>query len=92
MASSLYFEQLLAAYQTLWLNRSFLSQTELTSEQKLTEAMLKDLRDEMTHPRVRKTPYVKYHIAVRRIIESNLDQSDKVNLITMYTNLLEECI
>jgi len=37
-------EHLLAAYQTLWLNRSFASKQAMTSEDQLHEAIMKDLK------------------------------------------------
>ncbi|WP_257063106.1 hypothetical protein [Priestia megaterium] len=85
-------EHLLAAYQTLWLNRSFASKQATTSEDQLHEAIMKDLKDEMTHPRVRQTPYVKYHLGIKRILNSSLSSDEKVALTSLYTNLLDSCI
>ncbi|UZW65903.1 hypothetical protein OC195_18235 [Priestia flexa] len=55
-------EQLFSAYQKLWVNRSFSNQDNLSVKEKLSYAIQKDLRDEMTHPRVRKSPEVKYEL------------------------------
>ncbi|MDT2047437.1 hypothetical protein CHN50_00025 [Priestia aryabhattai] len=84
-------EQLFSAYQKLWINRSFSNQDHLSIKEKLTQAIQKDLQDEMTHPRVRKSPEVKYELAVQRIQNSNLIHSEQLALIDLYTKLLKNC-
>ncbi|MCP1188833.1 hypothetical protein NKR17_07015 [Priestia flexa] len=84
-------EQLFSAYQKLWVNRSFSNQDNLSVKEKLSYAIQKDLRDEMTHPRVRKSPEVKYELAVQRINNSNLAHSEQLALIDLYTKLLRNC-
>ncbi|AQX55295.1 hypothetical protein LZP85_05730 [Priestia flexa] len=84
-------EQLFSAYQKLWVNRSFSNQDNLSVKEKLSYAIQKDLRDEMTHPRVRKSPEVKYELAVQRINNSSLAHSEQLALIDLYTKLLRNC-
>lgn len=84
-------EQLFSAYQKLWVNRSFSNQDNLSIKEKLSYAIQKDLRDEMTHPRVRKSPEVKYELAVQRINNSSLAHSEQLALIDLYTKLLRNC-
>ncbi|KSU87864.1 hypothetical protein AS180_11130 [Priestia veravalensis] len=80
-----------SAYQKLWVNRSFSNQDNLSVKEKLSYAIQKDLRDEMTHPRVRKSPEVKYELAVQRINNSSLAHSEQLALIDLYTKLLRNC-
>lgn len=83
-------EELLEAYKSLWTNR------ELPIDQNPTHtlrtAIEKDLRDEMTHPRLRKTPYQKFYLSVKRIVASSMNENQKVKLIDFHLNILEELI
>ncbi|MBA2875099.1 hypothetical protein [Thermaerobacillus caldiproteolyticus] len=85
------FIQLFEAYRTLWSNRS-LTKAELTEEScksLLYEAIEKELRDEMTHPRVRQSPEVKFYYAVKRVIMSSLTETEKLALIQLHTDIME---
>ncbi|WP_078381706.1 hypothetical protein [Sutcliffiella halmapala] len=80
--------KLLIAYQQLWSNRSLkiegVSETEL-----LKEAIKVELKDELTHPRTRKQPIEKYFLAIKRITNSNLEDSDQLLLIKQFNHALD---
>jgi len=79
--------QLLNAYRSMWSSRSIISETNLSNEQcksALLEAIERDLRDELTHPRVRKSLEKKFHIAIKRIMSSVLTDSEKLELISVH--------
>lgn len=78
--------ELLHAYRSLWNNR--LLQGE--ESEVLVEAISRELRDEYTHPRLRKGPHEKYFLATKRIIESNLEPSIKIALLTIHIEQLEK--
>lgn len=86
------FIQLFEAYRSLWSNRSLIKDEELTEEScnsLLYEAIEKELRDEMTHPRVRQAPEVKFHYAVKRIMASSLTDAEKLALIELHLDVME---
>jgi hypothetical protein len=87
------FVQLFESYRSLWSNRSFIKDEELTEEyckSLLYEAIEKELRDEMTHPRTRQSPEIKFFYAIKRIINSNLSEQEKLSLIHIYISVMEQ--
>ncbi|CAM3743213.1 hypothetical protein [Mesobacillus zeae] len=84
------YAQLLTEYRKVWSNRALL--TNDNEEETLKEAILRELRDENTHPRLRKSCYEKYYLATKRIARSAIDNHDKVSLIQLHTELAEEII
>lgn len=82
------FDQLLKAYQSLWMNRR-LWQKDLSSEDILRSTIRRDLLDELTHPRLRKTPYEKFFMASRRIFDSSLTIEEKLSLQHVYLEEME---
>ncbi|WP_245153865.1 hypothetical protein [Jeotgalibacillus proteolyticus] len=78
-------EQLLDAYKSLWKNR--LLNSKASSLEILSQSIKRELLDELTHPRVRKSPEEKYILAVERIITSSLDREEKIELIHFFTEL-----
>ncbi|WP_010281493.1 hypothetical protein [Bacillus timonensis] len=82
------FDQLLKAYQSLWMNRR-LWQKDLSSEEILRATIQRDLLDELTHPRLRKTPYEKFFIASKRIFDSTLPIEEKLQLQHIYLEEME---
>ncbi|WP_110112344.1 hypothetical protein [Bacillus sp. CGMCC 1.16541] len=84
--------QLLHTYKQLWSNRSFANEHDSNSGDVLYQAIEKDLLDEMTHPRVRKPPHIKYQWAIKRILDSTLTSDEKLALIEEYTNIYETFI
>lgn len=80
--------ELLEAYRSLWSNRS-LPATENEAEEVLIDAIRRDLLDEMTHPRLRKSPYEKFSLAIKRIATSSLDAKQQYELVRLYVQQLE---
>ncbi|MFS0823316.1 hypothetical protein [Bacillus sp. 1P02SD] len=77
------YDRLLKAYQSLWMNRR-LWQKDLSSEVILRATIQRDLYDELTHPRLRKTPYEKFFMASKRIFDSSLPIEDKLHIQHVY--------
>lgn len=67
-------------YQLLWKGRT-VSDPE--------EAMKNELLDKLNHPRLRKTPQVKFAEAVRRVCDGPFSDTEKMKLITAYIHTLE---
>ncbi|URM34442.1 hypothetical protein LLY41_08640 [Cytobacillus firmus] len=84
---SLDYEKLLNEYRKLWNNRKLEEDT--NAENILKEAISRELRDENSHPRVRKAIYEKFYLAVKRISHSDLDDKSKAALIHMHIHEAE---
>jgi hypothetical protein len=78
---------LLDEYRKVWNNRQLPG---LNEEETLKEAITRELRDENTHPRVRRPLFEKYYMATARIAESSLTDEDKVKLIRLHANICAE--
>ncbi|MEH7441528.1 hypothetical protein V7201_04245 [Bacillus sp. JJ1122] len=87
MQTELY-DKLLKEYRELWNNRRL--EAEESPEFILKEAIARDLRDENSHPRARRTLMEKYFIATKRILESPLSHESKILLIQMHIRITEE--
>ncbi|WP_066372556.1 hypothetical protein [Neobacillus fumarioli] len=85
------FDWLLEEYRTIWHNR-LLENNEIRSEEILLEAIKRELLDENSHPRVRKTPYEKFYFAVKRILNAKISPEAKPLLIRIYVEMLEKLI
>ncbi len=81
------FDHLLNEYRKLWNNRKLTGDDE--AELLLKEAIARELKDENSHPRVRKPLYEKFFLAVKRITSSSLDDVDKNALIELHIEQLE---
>jgi hypothetical protein len=81
------FTHLLNEYRKLWNNRKLAGDED--AEAVLKEAIERELKDENSHPRVRKTLYEKFFLAVKRVTGSNLDAADKNSLIKLHIEMLE---
>lgn len=77
---------LLEEYRKLWKNRSLIG--EQSAEMILKEAIIRELKDENAHPRVRKTPLEKYYLATKRIVESELPDQSKIALTKLHLELI----
>jgi hypothetical protein len=86
------FSSLLEAYRRLWNNRSLTTEklNEQESESLLYETIAKELRDEMTHPRTRQLPEIKFYYAINRIMNSDLSEQEKLSLIHIHINVMEQ--
>ncbi|MEW9501820.1 hypothetical protein [Jeotgalibacillus marinus] len=76
---------LLESYKNLWSERTLPS--ELSAEETLHQVIKRELLDELTHPRLRKSQNEKYYLAVERIVQSSLELAHKVELIKRYTQI-----
>ncbi|MEK5064960.1 hypothetical protein [Cytobacillus sp. FSL R5-0596] len=81
------YEKLLNEYRKLWNNRKLEEDT--NAENILKEAISRELRDENSHPRVRKTIYEKFYLAIKRIAQSDLDDKSKAALIQIHIHEAE---
>lgn len=82
--------RLLEMYKLLWNNRSLEYIDGCDQKEVLQQAIRRELKDELTHPRTRKQPMEKYYLAVKRIVESKLDATEQVLLIREFTVVLVE--
>lgn len=89
MLEHLDYVRLLNAYRSIWNNRSLTAETGY-EENVLKEAILRELKDENSHPRVRRSPAEKYIFATKRIIESLLADEDKILLIKLHLDAMED--
>ncbi|WP_442594155.1 hypothetical protein [Neobacillus sp. D3-1R] len=83
------FEQLLVEYRKLWNNR-LLAQEDLDSEVIVIEAIKRELKDENSHPRIRKSIFEKYYLATKRILESNISNEYKMILIELHKEIMKD--
>ncbi|MBT2704997.1 hypothetical protein [Bacillus sp. ISL-35] len=81
------YEKLLDEYRMIWNNRRLESAQE--PEEILRDAILRDLRDENSHPRARKSLKDKFFLATKRIMESSLSTESKVILIQLHLELAD---
>jgi hypothetical protein len=82
--------QLLKAYLAIWNNRSINFDTNEEDGDQLTNLMKKELLDQLTHPRVRVSAEIKFYKAVKRIVNTELSQLEKLELIQEFVQVLEE--
>ncbi|MBS8264537.1 hypothetical protein DYI25_08825 [Mesobacillus boroniphilus] len=81
------YEKLLDEYRTIWNNRKL--QSDQVPEDILREAIHRDLKDENSHPRARRTLMEKYFLATKRILEASLASESKIMLIQLHMELAE---
>lgn len=84
------FAYLLDEYRKIWNNRQLAGGSGLNDEETLKEAISRELKDENSHPRVRRLLFEKYYLATKRIVESPLSDEDKVKLIQLHTEISGE--
>jgi len=84
-------DRLLEAYKQLWSNRTLSHSAKPVTEQ-LEEAIIIELKDELTHPRTRKSPWVKYFFAVKRISGSPLKETEKLGLIHQFNLVMDQLL
>ncbi|RIW35147.1 hypothetical protein D3H55_08795 [Bacillus salacetis] len=82
-------DELLDSYKKIWNNRE-LSSLETDASKILEEAVIRELKDENSHPRVRRSLEAKFYFAVKRITESSLSLPDRYSLIEYYISKMEE--
>jgi hypothetical protein len=89
MLSHIDYVSLLNAYRSIWNNRSLTAEIG-HEENTLKEAILRELKDENSHPCVRRVPAEKYVLATERTIESSIKDEEKVLLIKLHLDAVEE--
>lgn len=82
------YDYLLEQYRLLLHNREL--PIHENSERTLLEAMKSELKDEYTHPRLRRPLYEKFYSAVKRVLQSSLALEEKLTFIEMYKTLVEQ--
>ncbi|MGG3470117.1 hypothetical protein ABES02_21855 [Neobacillus pocheonensis] len=82
-------DELLKQYRSIWNNR-LLGADEKSSEEILLEAIKRELLDENSHPRIRKSKYEKYYSAIRRVIDSSIAGEAKLLLIELHNEIMDE--
>lgn len=80
------YDELLSDYRSIWNNRLLQGEN---SEQILLEAIKRDIYDENSHPRIRRSKYEKFFMATKRIIESQISNESKVVLIEIHKNFMD---
>ena len=81
--------QLLQNYTQLWNNRK-VEQTSQDPKEVLQELIARELNDELTHPRLRKTIHEKFALAIGRVLNSELSNGEKLLLIQAFHGMLEQ--
>ncbi|GAM16752.1 hypothetical protein [Mesobacillus selenatarsenatis] len=81
------YEKILDEYRTIWNNRRL--QSDQSTEDILKEAIQRDLKDENSHPRARRTLMEKYYLATKRILEASLTTESKIILLQLHMELVE---
>jgi hypothetical protein len=82
-------KKLLNAYRSLWVNRE-LNANDGDEKEILIEAIERDLKDENAHPRVRKSHYIKFYWAIKRITEGQISDDEKLKLIGLHSKIVEQ--
>lgn len=82
------YNHLLDEYRSLWKGRNLVSKE--GAEYILKEAIARELKDENSHPRVRKPIFEKYFLATKRVIESDLTEESKLALILLHLEQVEQ--
>ncbi|WP_174733018.1 hypothetical protein [Mesobacillus harenae] len=82
------YSYLLSQYKMIWNNRQLSSI--LDDETVLKEAVERELKDENSHPRIRKNLFEKYYLATSRILESRVENKAKLLLIELHADILKE--
>ena len=85
------FDELLTEYRMIWNNR-LLAASDRSSEDTLKEAVKRELVDENSHPRIRKSKFEKYYSAINRITQSSISNEAKVSLIHLHNGVMEQLI
>jgi hypothetical protein len=83
------FDDLLVEYRRIWNNR-LLETDGIGSEETLVEAIKRELLDENSHPRIRKSKFEKYYSAIKRVMDSTISLEAKLWLIKIHNDAMEE--
>lgn len=83
------FDHLLEEYRLIW-NHRLLDTMGKSSKDTLLEAIKRELLDENSHPRIRKSKFEKYFFAIKRVSDSTVSLEAKVHLIKIHNKVMEE--
>lgn len=83
------FDTLLIEYRTIWHHR-LLETSEKNSEETLIHAVKRELLDENSHPRIRKTRFEKYYSAISRVVNSTVEPEAKLRIIELHNQVMKE--
>jgi hypothetical protein len=83
------FDHLLEEYRLIWNNR-LLEAVEKSSKETLLDAIKRELLDENSHPRIRKSTLEKYFSAIKRVSDSTVSLEAKLQLIKIHNEVMEE--
>ncbi|WP_235846478.1 hypothetical protein [Neobacillus drentensis] len=83
------FDDLLKEYRMIWNNR-LLDTEGRNSKETLFDAIKRELQDANSHPRTRKNKYEKYYSAIKRVIDSTVSEEDKLLIIKIHNQVMEE--
>lgn len=73
------------AFRKIWPHRE--ATVAVETEEEMVRFIAIELKDELTHPRVRKTIQQKLDLAVQRINNSELEENDKEELRDIYKKI-----
>lgn len=76
---------MIEAYRKLWKNRADTETIE--TQEALEEKIVIELKDELTHPRTRKSIDEKLQLAMERIEQSDLGEQQKHQLSSLYKKI-----
>ncbi|WP_163100879.1 hypothetical protein [Peribacillus alkalitolerans] len=79
--------ELLKCYQQIWNNRNITDGEDPSGV--LHELIKRELLDENSHPRIRKSKYEKFYMSIARLIESTLHENEKSALLQQYLNIMK---
>jgi hypothetical protein len=81
-------EALLEAYISMWNNRKILKGGNPADV--LEELIRRELLDENSHPRARKSISEKFYLCIKRVSESLLSDREKIAIISVYVVEMEK--
>jgi hypothetical protein len=83
------FDDLLNEYRRIWNNR-LLETVGKSSQEILVEAIKRELLDENSHPRIRKSKFEKYYSAIKRVVDSTITLEAKLLLIKVHNEVMDD--
>lgn len=84
------YDSLLNQYRAIWHHR--LLEANLTSEEILKEAISRELKDENSHPRIRKSIYEKYYYSTKRLLESSISEEARGQLLALHLEIMKNLV
>lgn len=82
------YDLLLSQYRSIWNHRLLVG--ERSSEEIIKEAITRELKDENSHPRVRKSIYEKYFLSTQRLHNSSINKEGKLELLGLHIDIMKK--